>query len=278
MCNAYLTQAHLTKYMLNNSRRFQPFEALLDDAARGNLPDYAFVEPNFLDSLHYGRENDMHPAAGLANIDDMPSDARFGDELVRRLYQALRSGPHWDNTLLIVTFDEHGGCYDHVPPGPAVPPDDRIIPPGADGYSGFGFDRLGVRVPAVLISPRLPAGVVDHTVYDHTAIIRTVLERFGVAPEQMARLGQRVMNANVINPPLCPPRDDGPVLSMPSVADRSASQDSPLMGMRATMVNAAMRHLLPDGAPSLPAVTTKLGAEQTLIAMANQWMRQRPRG
>jgi phospholipase C len=80
--------------------------------------------------------------------------------------------------VLIVTFDEHGGFYDHVAPPAAVPPGDTITQSYVQ--HGFRFDRLGVRVPALVISPRTPRGVIDHTLYDHTSMLATVERLFGM--------------------------------------------------------------------------------------------------
>jgi phospholipase C len=83
--------------------------------------------------------------------------------------------------LLIVTYDEHGGCYDHVPP-----PENAVAPDNSPGESGFDFKRFGLRVPTVLISPLIPAGTVYRTAsatpFDHTSILATIEKRFGVAP------------------------------------------------------------------------------------------------
>jgi phospholipase C len=74
---------------------------------------------------------------------------------ITRAYYALRNGPDWNQTLLIITYDEHGGCYDHVPPpSGALPPDDSA------GEYGFDFTRFGVRVPSVLVPPLIAAGTV----------------------------------------------------------------------------------------------------------------------
>lgn len=274
LCNAFLTQKHLERDMLERTGRFQHFQQLICDAAAGKLPEYAFVEPNFLDSPKYGRENDMHPAAGVV-FDGMPADAKFGDELVRKLYQALKNGPKWANTLLIVTFDEHGGCFDHVPPGPAAPPDHIAIPPGQDGYSGFKFDRYGVRVPALLISPRLQAGTVDHTVYDHTSIIRSVLTRFGARLD----LGNRVANANPIDPPQVPVRGpaDVPDFPTPLVADTSVDDvgTKPLNDLQHAMVQAAMQRLqglLPPLAIAPPVAELAKDVEDWLARLESKFL------
>ena len=103
----------------------------------------------------------------------------LGERLIARCYDAIRNGAGWDRTLFIVTYDEHGGLYDHVRPPAAVPPDNH-------SPDGFKFDRYGVRVPAVLISPWNPAGSVIRppgvTPFDHTSIIATLRKLFGIAP------------------------------------------------------------------------------------------------
>ncbi len=281
LCNAFQTQRQVERYMLTSvpfeTGHFQPFEQLLKDAAHGRLPVYAFVEPNFLDSDDYGRENDMHPDSGLIDLDGLASDAKFGDELVRKLYQALRHGPQWDSTLLVVTFDEHGGCYDHVPPGPAEPPDDRAIPKGQPGYSGFQFNRYGVRVPALLISPRLRQGAVDHTVYDHTSVLNTVIQKFGLDEG----LGKRVSHANVLCPPMVPVRENVPDLSHPVVDNDKVTKDSPLTGLRKTMAHAAIQRLHGMVSPASkhpPAVRSKREVEQVLRSLTERLAKARAGG
>src|SRR5262245_9601887 len=130
------------------------------------------------------------------------------------VYEALRDGPGWPETLLIITFDEHGGCYDHVAPPAAAPPDDVVIPPGEPGGSGFTFNPLGVRVPAVIVSPLIEPGAICHTVFDHTSIIKTVINCFGLKDAQgnPATLGNRVSAAKDVGEviTLGRPREDAP--------------------------------------------------------------------
>ena len=98
------------------------------------------------DGHNFHVENDQHPVSNLA----------VGEKLLYDVYQALRSnGPAWAKTLLIITYDEHGGNYDHV-----HPPTGAIAPDGMIGPSGFDFTRFGVRVPAVIVSPLIPAGTI----------------------------------------------------------------------------------------------------------------------
>jgi phospholipase C len=134
-------------------------------AANGTLPAYSFLEPDWGES-----GNSQHPNYDVAK----------GEQLIHDTYYALRNGPAWTKTLLVVTYDEHGGCYDHVaPPQGATPPDDCA------GEYGFDFKRFGVRVPAVLVSPLIAAGTVfrvppGSTPLDHTSILKTLEVRFGL--------------------------------------------------------------------------------------------------
>ena len=135
--------------------------------------------------------NDMHPACdalfpGLAV--DSPSSLLGGEALLAKVYDAVRSssstsGSNAFNTLLMVNFDEHGGTYDHVPPPPAPPPD----PSAPAGELGFRFDRSGVRVPAIAISPWIPERTVVNDEYRNTSVIRTMRERWSLGPPLTAR-------------------------------------------------------------------------------------------
>lgn len=145
-------------------------EAFMADAMAGRLPNYSFIEPRYFACAALNRlPNDEHP----------PHDVMLGERLIARCYDAIRNGPGWERTLFIVTYDEHGGLFDHVVPPAAVPPDGRSEPP-----RNFKFDRFGVRVPAVMISPWIPAGKIvrptGKTPFDHTTIIATLRALFGI--------------------------------------------------------------------------------------------------
>ena len=134
-----------------------------------NAPDgypyaYTFIEPSYGDiaASTYKGGTSQHPMDLLSG----------GDGLVRRVYQQIRQSPVWPHSLLIITYDEHGGFYDSVPPGRAVPPGDSQ--PESASRQGFDFSVRGVRVPAVVVSPWIAAGVVDHTEYDHTSVLATL--------------------------------------------------------------------------------------------------------
>jgi len=122
------------------------------------------------------------------------------------IYETIRNSPHWENSVLIITYDEHGGFYDHVPPPQTVAPGDATTDPANDLYH-FDFRQLGVRVSAVIISPLIPRGTIDHTVYDHTSVLATVESIFGLQP-----LTQRDKHANTLNHlfSLATPRTDAP--------------------------------------------------------------------
>jgi phospholipase C len=157
--------------------RFVSTDQFLEDCADGNLPAYSFIEPNLL----YGH-NDMHPAFDALFPDspiDPPSSLLGGEALLAKIYNAVRSsasdaGSNAWNTLLVVTFDEHGGTYDHVPP-PLVP---SPKPGGSQGQLGFGFDRSGLRVPAFVISAWIPERTVVTAEYRNTSVIATLREHW----------------------------------------------------------------------------------------------------
>ena len=162
------TLARLWPSALTGFHRFE--DDFAADAAAGRLATYSFIEPRYFTDTATGRvPNDEHP----------PHDVAQGEALIASVYNALRQGPGWQQTLLIVTYDEHGGCYDHV-----VPP--RATPPGGPTPDGFAFDSFGVRVPAVIVSPYVRAGSVlrptGSTPFDHTSIIATLRALFGFAP------------------------------------------------------------------------------------------------
>jgi phospholipase C len=163
--------ATLTELWEHTLTNFSHFETdFARDAANGKLPAYSFIEPRyFTDSVLHRIPNDEHP----------PHNVAYGEELIASVYNAVRSGPGWPQTLLIITCDEHGGCYDHVAPPAATPPD--VLRP-----DGFDFSYFGVRVPAVIISPYVRAGSIirptGDTPFDHTSIIATLRKLFNFAP------------------------------------------------------------------------------------------------
>jgi phospholipase C len=149
-------------------------DSFLDDAAKGQLREVSWIDPNFI-NLHIfdTNSNDDHP----------PSDVKAGQALVLDLYHALVNSPDWNDTLLVITYDEHGGFFDHVQP-PKVPKGD-----------GSRYATYGVRVPALVVGPRVRKGV-SSELFDHTSLIKTILLRFARNPDQaIAAMGQRTSRA-----------------------------------------------------------------------------------
>ena len=141
----------------------------LSDVAGDSLATYSFIIPAFIGTARQP-VNSMHA----------PADVRPAEKLVADVYSAFRSHPEvWKKTLLIVLFDEHGGYYDHVLPPATVSPDNIAGRTDQPFLVPFAFDRLGLRVPALLISPWFPAAV-DSTVYSHATIPGTVIEAWGL--------------------------------------------------------------------------------------------------
>ena len=179
----------LQPYWKSNFREIQQFEI---DAANGDLPAYSFIEPRMVFN-----HNDMHPPWGtavhetdvkLSNgktlqvYNSALSDVRAGDAFVKQVYDSIREskskhGSNAMNTALVITFDEHGGTFDHVPPPKVTPPDNT-----GPGEMGFAFDRLGVRVPTIVVSAYTAKGSVIHDDMHHGSIINTLSRLHGLKP------------------------------------------------------------------------------------------------
>jgi len=152
-------------YVRTRSTNVVPIDQYYVDAMTGQLPQVAFIDPLFVGSSN--TENDEHPTANI----------QVGEQFVEQVVNALMTSPEWSSSVLFLTYDEHGGFYDHVKPPAACTPDD--IPPMIAQTDEPGeFDRYGFRVPFVAISPYSKAGYVSHKVYDHTSILRFIETRF----------------------------------------------------------------------------------------------------
>lgn len=126
------------------------------DAAAGTLPNFSIIDPRFF---------------GAGANDDHPSNANvpLAQALISDVYTTLAQSPVWDKCLFVLTYDEHGGFYDHVPPPISG---DTLVP----------FNHMGVRVPAVIAGPYVRHGCAVNTIVDHVAILATLATRWGVAP------------------------------------------------------------------------------------------------
>jgi phospholipase C len=156
----------------NQPELFGTYAQFLGDCSKGNLPDYAFIEPNYNDhDSDSGEEvaNDQHPDHNI----------QAGELFIASVYNAIKQNPNlWQSTALLVVYDEHGGIYDHVVP-PACTPDQFTASANDTGTGQpFAFDRLGVRVPAILISPWIPKGTVVDRTFDHASIPATITKFF----------------------------------------------------------------------------------------------------
>jgi phospholipase C len=151
-----------SKFQANRLANISQFAS---DAAAGTLPQVSFLDPGFEQAAFV--ETDEHP----------PADIQLGQHFVWEQLQALMHGPDWATSAFFLTYDEHGGLYDHVAPPPACVPDD--VPP-AEGADIAGFDQLGFRVPLTVISPYARRHFVSHTVHSHTSILRFIEAKFGL--------------------------------------------------------------------------------------------------
>src|SRR5262245_5155769 len=172
---------HFSRLQDRLATHFVPFAEFERDAAAGTLPDFSLIEPNMAAS-----HGDYHPAMGrsFGHLDvpvDNPSSTLSGEAFLARLFDAYRgatseTGTNVWNTALLISWDEPGGTYDHVPPGP-VPPPEPFAPPGEFGFS---FDRSGYRVPAIMVSPWVESGSVYNEEYRHTSLIATLRKLWGL--------------------------------------------------------------------------------------------------
>ena len=217
-----LTQRSMWKYAgSEHFTHLKDFAAIA--AKKGGLPGYSFIEPIYFDSLVWGPENDMHPECNPYQFYG-PSNLHRGECLLAEVYNAIRNSPDWESTLLIVLFDEHGGCYDHVPPptadesSVAIAPDDKIIRAGESGGIGFKFDRLGPRVPAIVISAYTPPQTRLHGVFEHTSVLTTVVNCFALPKD---KFGARQSKAPDVSAGLSlpvPRNDHAPIAEPQSTA------------------------------------------------------------
>jgi phospholipase C len=214
-----LTQRSMWKYA--RTHHFAHFEDFLAAAARKDgLPSYSFIEPIYFDSLVWGPENDMHPECNPYEFYG-PSNLHRGEALLASIYPALRKSPAWESILLVILFDEHGGCYDHVPPPSstdcdiAINPDGIVIPKGQPGGIGFNFDRLGPRVPAIVVSAYTPPQTRLHDIFEHTSVLSTVVNCFDLPRGQ---LGERQAKARDLRGAITlpAPRTDAPNVVAPT--------------------------------------------------------------
>jgi phospholipase C len=151
-------------------QRIHQLRKFYTDAAAGDLPEFTWIEPAYFDIGENYPASDQHP----------DHDVSEGEKLIKKVYESMRASPLWEKSALIVTYDEHGGFFDHV-----SPPSQNV--PNPDGINGdevpFAFDRLGVRIPTIVMSPWVPKGLVVKAMpeggpqYEHSSVISTVVHK-----------------------------------------------------------------------------------------------------
>ena len=199
---------------LQNLKNLRFFDDFMKDAAAGDLPAFSWVNPRFIPTFTDPAQ-DQHP----------DHDVVLGEKVIAQLYDALRSSPVWNHTAFVVTYDEHGGYYDHVaPPEDNVPNPDGMVAP-----DGFNFTRLGLRVCHVVASPWIPAGTVVHEPatapahrYEHQSTFQTLRHLYGFDDILTNRTMFAASYDHVFS--LESPRTDAPMtLPTPSDFDKPAA-------------------------------------------------------
>jgi phospholipase C len=193
-----------------NKKNVYDMDEFFTHVANGDLPQFVVLQPQT--SPHAGTlPSWQHPDAPVSE----------GERLYKKIYESLRASKVWNDTLFMITYDEHGGFYDHVaPPQTGVPPPDGVVAP-----NGFKFDRLGIRIPTLAISPLIPAKTVVHqppkaqspfpsSQYDATSIMSTVNKIFGIKDHMHARDAWSGTFEHLFT--LDTPRDDCP-MTLPDV-------------------------------------------------------------
>mmetsp|Transcript_8767 Transcript_8767/g.12986 ORF Transcript_8767/g.12986 Transcript_8767/m.12986 type:complete len:589 (+) Transcript_8767:72-1838(+) len=154
----------LTPFFESN---FKTMSSFYDDIKNGTLPTYCFIEPRLL--YNY---NNYHPPVRIKGWEFLPSNVLNGEILVANVYDAIRNSPKRDNILFTITFDEHGGLHDHVPPPKTVPPKENMV-----GQQDFKFDRLGVRVPTIMISSWTKKNSLVSNTLQHSSFISSLRKK-----------------------------------------------------------------------------------------------------
>jgi phospholipase C len=221
-----LTEVIQFKNLGHSPENFRRFEDRWDsDVASGNLPAYVFILPRFMNS----KATQTSPGK-MANSQHAPEDVRFGEHLIADVYDSLAANPAiFQETALIVTYDEHGGFFEHVSPGAAPNPDGLNSPNPDDDATftvpSFKFDRLGLRVPTLIVSPWVKKGFVENRNLQHTSVIKTAVEIFGLSGPLNHRDSSATSFADLFSQRsnARPASDMPPKLNRPSLANTVSS-------------------------------------------------------
>jgi phospholipase C len=242
---------------------FYHFGSFKKDCASGKLAQYTFLEPSFLLD-----PNDQHP----------PHDVIAGEKFLHDIWQAVSKSPAWSDTLLMITYDEHGGTYDHVhPPYGAACPDAKSNP----GDEKFTFDRFGVRVPMVLVSPWIQAGTVFRsptaTPYDHTSLLATLRDWLSIPKDKMLA-SKRVAAAPTFEHILTlkQPRKDLPTIPPPAAEIKPTDMFKEPNSIQKSLVSAHAVRLGQDPAKTMNNIQSRQDAMDYF--KTNQISASPPRG
>jgi phospholipase C len=218
------------------------------DLQSDDFPKYSFIEPKFL-----GKHNDQHPSSVTHKT--QAGTVLLGEKLIYDVYTAIKNSEKYrDKTLFIITHDEHGGCYDHVAPPTTVPPK-----PDMEGQNGFGFDRLGIRVPMVMISSYISKNTIINQEFDHTSFLHTMSEKWGF--EHLTDRDKQASSFSGVFSEKLREWPDIPEPELPAGHDKVDYNSHPLNGLQQTILNsvAALKH------DAKKLTGTLLGAEKQKV-------------
>jgi phospholipase C len=223
---------------------FRSFQTFQDACGTDSLPQYSFLEPSFLD-----QPNDQHP----------PHDVTAGEQFLHAIWIAVSGSPGFDHILLVILYDEHGGNYDHVaPPANATCPDAASNP----GKENFAFNRFGIRIPAVVVSPYVEPGTVFRSntgvPYDHTSVLATLRDWLSIPPSSMLP-SKRIAGAPTLEHVLAlsAPRTSAPTIAPPSANVTATPVTLPLNDLQESLVTGMAQRFGMDPVEVLSQVKTR---------------------
>jgi phospholipase C len=162
------------RYVGDDADAFRRLAFLRDDLQDSEFkPGYVFIEP----------DHSIITGSRLCDSQHPPGRVIAGEQLIKYVYDAISQSPLWEKSALLIVYDEHGGFFDRRSPPEVVAPGDKALNAHKAEYPhAFDFRRLGPRVPAVIVSPWIEAGTIDPTLYDHSSLLKTLGQRFGLSP------------------------------------------------------------------------------------------------
>jgi len=233
------------------------FDHFTSDLGQANYPySYVFIEPSYDVLNDYENSTSQHPL----------TDITLGEGLIKATYEAIRTSEFWTSSMLIITWDEHGGFYDHAVP-PAAPAPGDTVPGSKNNQFGFTFQQYGPRVPALVISPLCSRNLIDHRLYDHTSILATLERLFGLNP-----LTARDASANPLDSlvTLTTPRDTPATAPSPANFAGAVGAETQAMAARSTEVGIASRAEETVNQGNLPGVLQSALRQDLQISLSTQ--------